>query len=1230
MLFVIKFLCNNNVVCFSKTLFFIKFKVCTMKIPGFPSDVWKLSYLVLSVAVWWTANSISAIASKTVMEDTNNYNDKQDAHSLATVPMLDFRWLELTALQHLLGVLVTVFWLKLFLKKSLWPAKEASKNIIIMAALGNVLGNLATNAAYASVSSSMTQVVKACEPLFTFFLSIFLYRDYKQMNVTTLVSVVIMVTGASLFVAYDGSFNVIGLLAALCSAVSFPVRNIFLKKLSNVWDSSIQKYAVLSLYSVLLLTPVMLIKLVYFQSFSLIAKLQESVLSSVFHCTYNMASIHVLQSFTPLTHAILNLLKRGIVITVNIAYFEIPISWKMATGLGAVLLGLYFYQKKSSKESTCSANTSILAIIPCLLLSLFLFPDKKCLVSSTNQKEAVSTFTWKDILPRNSSIVNDGCLDLSLLTKLHPSTVPQPHVWSTWVFDRPIPAQIVANLQTLSYHAPIHVYCGTSHCLNTINKLNSRNVSAEFLLVGDLVKYTPLQKWLARQAFYKVIAGRSFEAHLKEVVRLSILWKYGGLYIDSNVAISGKTNGSFPACQQQAWVGTLQQKEIQSSEESIIACFPKQHPFIEKVMGIFIEEYSHQSHQFATSDFTTDNKTLNLYLNSYQGNFPKIYKLCCDALPTETDIPWNHHYGTLSYDTRVSDTGVANLGDEIQGFPGLQFLPFSDNFLERDNTRACNRSQNILSFFNAWWGSRYVRAWPPPPSVDPILISIHIGDGMKSKWTHHINYLRSKSPIGCRDYATLEFFNAHKVPAFFSGCITLLMHTPNVDAQRTDDIYIVDVKDEYIKLLPKDVRQKGIRINHDMSAGNICDKRSRYGEAFKLMEMYSKAKLVITQRIHCALPCVAMGTPVIFINSDGMPGGGGSRTSSSTRTRGLTSMFHTLDVYNIGHSKVSSWFHRFPWENIPPNPDLATVMRLRATAWNVIREKPSLYDASRKFGVIPMSPPGPPCGSSLIFHLIFTSPNDMFTWYHHRSIESIFRHHPCGQVLVHSNSLDEHRFDALKESGYSIIVNRYDMKSLLQEATPKMLDSNVEITKLLNDQETLLRLLILYKWGGLYMDFRIIVTKPLNDLPGNVLVWADPNEVNVNGAFMKFKKSNPYLESSIKEYAKQLDVGEFTDYQFFTKRLTKSSSGLSDYDIHILNYKSLHVFTTRRLDIQCYYLTSGDVFEVNMNNIKENAFFVYLPSVATMETADKGFIVKPGTICKTLLNDFCVLCNIIL
>ena len=42
------------------------------------------------------------------------------------------------------------------------------------------------------------------------------------------------------------------------------------------------------------------------------------------------------------------------------------------------------------------------------------------------------------------------------------------------------------------------------------------------------------------------------------------------------------------------------------------------------------------------------------------------------------------HFGTLGYEKFVAKTVRANLGDEIQSFPGVQFLPFVDFIYDRE------------------------------------------------------------------------------------------------------------------------------------------------------------------------------------------------------------------------------------------------------------------------------------------------------------------------------------------------------------------------------------------------------------------------------------------------------------------------------------------------------------------------------------------------------------------
>ena len=59
-----------------------------------------------------------------------------------------------------------------------------------------------------------------------------------------------------------------------------------------------------------------------------------------------------------------------------------------------------------------------------------------------------------------------------------------------------------------------------------------------------------------------------------------------------------------------------------------------------------------------------------------------------------------------------------------------------------------------------------------------------------------------------------------------------------------------------------------------------------------LLERYKKAKVVFTSLIHCALPCIAMGTPVVFIDA-----GFNNNAAKRDRFDGILDLFpNVVDV----------------------------------------------------------------------------------------------------------------------------------------------------------------------------------------------------------------------------------------------------------------------------------------------------------------------------------------------
>src|SRR5699024_11247334 len=74
----------------------------------------------------------------------------------------------------------------------------------------------------------------------------------------------------------------------------------------------------------------------------------------------------------------------------------------------------------------------------------------------------------------------------------------------------------------------------------------------------------------------------------------------------------------------------------------------------------------------------------------------------------------------------------------------------------------------------------------------------------------------------------------------------------------------------------------------------IHEEGYRFELAEQTLRKYAEAKLVITSRIHCALPCLALGTPVIFLNY------GLDFDISSCRLEGILDLFNVINIDKKG------------------------------------------------------------------------------------------------------------------------------------------------------------------------------------------------------------------------------------------------------------------------------------------------------------------------------------------
>jgi hypothetical protein len=223
------------------------------------------------------------------------------------------------------------------------------------------------------------------------------------------------------------------------------------------------------------------------------------------------------------------------------------------------------------------------------------------------------------------------------------------------------------------------------------------------------------------------------------------------------------------------------------------------------------------------------------------------------------------NYCTLAY--RHSD----NVGDDIQSLAAEQYLPRIDRFIDRD-TELHDVSEPSFVLMNGWfkhgpthWRNDAGRFWPPAPQLHPGFIGFHIAypELLTSEF---LDYCAKWQPIGCRDTGTMNLLIERGIGAYFSRCLTLTFDRRVADPP-DGRVYIVDGQKAVDRnLIPEDVRAGAERRNHYVAPDlkTRTEKKRQIARAL-LAEYRDRARLVITNLLHCAMPCVAMGVPVVFI-----------------------------------------------------------------------------------------------------------------------------------------------------------------------------------------------------------------------------------------------------------------------------------------------------------------------------------------------------------------------------
>lgn len=225
-------------------------------------------------------------------------------------------------------------------------------------------------------------------------------------------------------------------------------------------------------------------------------------------------------------------------------------------------------------------------------------------------------------------------------------------------------------------------------------------------------------------------------------------------------------------------------------------------------------------------------------------------------------------FGLLEY----RETG--NLGDEIQSIAAAGLLPRVDAYIDRDDLGGyAGAGAEPVALVVHGWFAHTPETWPPAPAIRPLLISMHLSatpgfgpSGLAARdfflTAPALDYLKAHAPVGARDADTAARLERAGVESYFSGCVSLTLAPRAVP--RGGAVVLNDVPDAVAAHVRARTRRPIAETTHMDRA--IVGRAARFARAEALLDIYAGAHCVVTTRLHCALPCLALGTPVLLLD----------------------------------------------------------------------------------------------------------------------------------------------------------------------------------------------------------------------------------------------------------------------------------------------------------------------------------------------------------------------------
>ncbi|XP_051218372.2 uncharacterized protein [Lolium perenne] len=287
-------------------------------------------------------------------------------------------------------------------------------------------------------------------------------------------------------------------------------------------------------------------------------------------------------------------------------------------------------------------------------------------------------------------------------------------------------------------------------------------------------------------------------------------------------------------------------------------------------------------------------------------------------------------------------------------------------------------------------------------------------------------------------------------------------------------------------------------------------------------------------------------------------------------------------------------------------------------------------------------PPSPqrPCAGR--FFMTWLSPLEQFGRREPLVVETLFRWHPDACLLIASDTMDSaggsEKLRPFLNRGFRVAAASPDMAYLLggtpaQEwlGTVRRGEVGPGSVPLGQNLSNLLRLALLYKFGGVYLDADVVVLRPLsglrNAIGAQAVDAATGDWIRLNNAVMVFDQGHPMLREFIAEFATTFDGSKWGhNGPYLVSRVAaRVRHQLPELGVTVLPPQAFYPVDWNK--IVGLFVAPKDGKEerwvkAKMDNIKGESFGIHL-----WNRESRSLEMEEGSVIGRLISDGCLFCN---